>query len=157
MTRTNSPKIQLSRSRARDLALRSSRIFVRSRAKISYSARVTIIDLTKQASVNQPGEPYKVSREVLRLPRRPRAGFSPRVLLSAVIVSCMFLAGGVILEREIEARALRADDVRTSLIIFGLQVRGMEKRCVCVCVCVYTCGSLAIYPRRNEYVIYHAG
>lgn len=80
----------------------------------------------KGASVNQPREPYKVSRAVLRLPPRPRAA-SRRVLLSAVIVSCMFLAGGVIPERGIEARALRADDVRTSLIIFGLQVRGIEK------------------------------
>lgn len=72
----------------------------------------------------------------------------------------MFLAGGVIPEREESSGcALSADDVRTSLIIFGLQVyRGCGCVCVCVCVCVRVegrkeraCTRSRFIRGRNEY------
>jgi len=46
------------------------------------------------------------------------------------------------------SEVLRADDVRRSLIIFGPQVPGRRRS---------AWPALAIYPRRNEYVIYHGG
>jgi len=85
---------------------------------------IAIIDLTK-ADMNHVGLRTRMRDAWLSVYLETLHHAVPRrVLLPAVIVSCMFLARGVIPKRnrEREREREREDDVRRSLIIFGPQV-----------------------------------